>query len=161
MNAIGIYGVEAEDVDVAVRLLDAQLREHDISTATAALREVVRAVVADDRHGFMYLARTGDRAVGLAYAAAHLSAEHGGVIGWLEELYVSPDCRGEGVGSLLLREVISRAQQLNWRGLELEVVAGHERAAALYLRHGFLPAPRARYTRLFEVSTPAGFDRTA
>ena len=32
---------------------------------------------------------------------------------------------------------------------ELEVVAGHERAATLYVRHGFIAAPRSRYTRLF------------
>ena len=161
MNEAAIYAVDAEDLEVAVGLLDAQLREHDISTSTTALREVVRAVIADERHGFMCLAWMDARAVGLAYAAAHLSAEHGGVIGWLEELYVVPDCRGAGVGSSLLHEVISHAQQLNWRGLELEVVEGHERAAALYLRHGFLAAPRARYTRLFELSAPTAIDRTA
>lgn len=161
MTPIAIHALTQDDVDLAVGLLDAQLREHDISTPAAALREVVRAVIADDRHGFMYLAWLGDRAVGIAYAAAHLSAEHGGVIGWLEELYVAPECRGAGVGSLLLHEVISHAQQLNWRGIELEVVAGHERAAALYLRHGFIAAPRARYTRLFERSAAAEINRTA
>ena len=84
MNEVAISAVKADDLDVTVSLLDAQLREHDILTATEALREVVRALIADERHGFMYLASMGDRAVGLAYAAAHLSAEHGGVIGWLE-----------------------------------------------------------------------------
>jgi GNAT superfamily N-acetyltransferase len=71
------------------------------------------------------------------------------VIGWLEELYVVPEFRGAGVGSALLADVLARAERLKWRGVELEVVVGHERAAALYLRHGFVSAPRSRYTRLF------------
>ena len=130
-------------------LLSAQLREHDIFTPVERLRAVVEEVVADARHGFMLLASSGDRAIGTAYGAAHLSAEHGGVIGWLEELYVVPEMRGRGIGSRLLDDLVSRAQQLQWRGLELEVVAGHERAAALYVRHGFMATPRARYTRIW------------
>jgi [ribosomal protein S18]-alanine N-acetyltransferase len=146
---ITIDAVGASDVGTAVALLTAQLDEHDIGVAAERLRAVVETVATDQRHGFMLLASVAGRAVGIAYAAAHLSAEHGGLIGWLEELYVVPECRGRGVGSLLLAEVIARAQQLHWCGVELEVVAGHERAAALYLREGFVPVPRARYSRIF------------
>ena len=146
---VAIAALRTSDVDVAVELLAAQLAEHDIATPAERLRDVVQTVVTDARHGFILLASADDRAIGIGYAAAHLSAEHGGVIGWLEELYVIPTWRGRGVGSLLLTELVSRAQQLQWRGLELEVVAGHERAAALYLRHDFVPTARARYTRLF------------
>ena len=149
MDQISISTICVDDVDTVVRLLDAQLREHEISTPAAAVRDVVHMVEADERHGFMLLARADARAVGVAYAAAHLSAEHGGLIGWLEELFVVPEFRGRGVGSRLLDEVISRARRLNWRGVELEVVAGHERAAALYLRCGFVPVDRARYTNAF------------
>jgi GNAT superfamily N-acetyltransferase len=150
MEAISIAAVRAGDVDVAVDLLAAQLREHEIATEEERLRPIVQAVADDQRHGFMLLAWGGDRAVGIAYAAAHLSADHAGVIGWLEELFVAPDWRERGIGSALLTEVISRAQQLHWRGVELEVVVGHERAAALYVRHGFVEAQRARYTRTFD-----------
>lgn len=149
MDQISITDISADDVDAVVRLLHAQLLEHEIATDEEGLRDVVRMLADDERHGFILLARSRARAVGVVYAAAHLSAEHGGVIGWLEELYVVPECRGCGVGASLLNEVIARAERLKWRGIELEVVAGHERAAALYLRHGFVAAPRSRYTRHF------------
>jgi GNAT superfamily N-acetyltransferase len=149
VNGVSIHAAEPRDLHAAVALLQAQLREHDITTPEAALRDVVRSVVDDPRHGFILLASSGDGACAIAYAAAHLSAEHGGLIGWLEELYVVPGQRGKGVGSLLLGEVFSRAAQLGWRGVELEVVEGHERAAALYLRHGFQRAPRSRYSLIF------------
>ena len=146
---IRISAVTAAMVDTAVALLEAQLREHDIETPVESLRDVVRRVEADAREGFMLLAHDDTGAVGIAYAAAHLSAEHGGTIGWLEELYVVPEARGTGIGSGLLAEVIERARQLAWRGLELEVVAGHERAVPLYLRHNFESVSRARFSRIF------------
>ena len=148
--AIRISVIDERSVATAVALLQAQLREHEIDTPVELLREVVARVQSDARYGFMLLAHDEDHAaVGIAYVAAHLSAEHGGVIGWLEELYVGPGARGAGVGSALLAEVIARAQQLGWRGVELEVVAGHERAASLYLRHQFAATPRARFSRIF------------
>ena len=142
--------VNGSTAETAVTLLQAQLREHEIDTRVELLRDVVTRLIRDSRFGFMLLAESDATAVGIAYAAAHLSAEHGGIIGWLEELYVSPAARDAGVGSALLADVIARAQDLGWRGLELEVVAGHERAVSLYQRHGFEPLTRSRYTKLIE-----------
>ena len=149
MNLL-ISGVSDATIETAVALLQAQLREHEIETGAELLRAVVVRVHSDAREGFLLLAHDGGAPVGIAFAAAHLSAEHGGTIGWLEELYVVPQARGHGCGGALLTEVIQRARELRWRGLELEVVAGHERAVPLYRRHGFAPTARARFTRIFE-----------
>ena len=149
MNFPSISACGEESMEAAVTLLSAQLREHDLETSIEALRGVTRAVISDPRHGFILLAAAEGEFIGIAYAAAHLSAEHGGIIGWLEELYVLPEWRSHGVGSLLLGEVITRARDLGWRGLELEVVAGHERAVSLYRRHGFHPLSRARFSQIF------------
>lgn len=148
---ITVSPATADATEVIVALLTAQLVEHDIETSADLLHEVVTAVLSDARHGFIFVASDGDEAVGVSYAASHFSAEHGGIVGWLEELYVRPDWRGRGVGSALLEATIARAQELHWRGLELEVVVGHERAAALYLRHGFMALRRTRYTHLFRT----------
>lgn len=149
-NELAIRSAEPNDLNAVVALLDAQLKEHEIQTPREALERVARTVIEDARHGFILVAVHEASAAGLAYAAAHLSAEHGGTIGWLEELYVAPAWRGRGVGSALLRDVLSRARQLKWRGVELEVVAGHERAVPLYERAGFSAANRARFTHLFD-----------
>lgn len=160
MNAISIILAEADSVDVAVALFKAQLEEHEIFTSEEALRAVTNTVVSDSSRGFILLARDDDGSfVGIAYAASHLSAEHGGTIGWLEELYVQPEWRSRGAGSSLLESIIARARQLAWRAVELEVVAGHERAVPLYKRHGFQSLNRARFSRIFEPRE--GLDRHA
>ncbi len=142
-----VRSINPDEVDLAVTLLQAQLEEHEIQTPPAALRRVIEQVVAEARHGFIALAFADAEAVGIAYAAAHLSAEHGGTIGWLEELYVVPAWRSRGAGSALLREVASRAEALGWRSLELEVVRGHERTVPLYERHHFRALSRTRFQR--------------
>jgi GNAT superfamily N-acetyltransferase len=73
--------------------------------------------------------------VGVAYASCLLSLEHGGFSGWLEELYVLPEWRGRGIGSCLIAEVITRAKELGWRAIDLEVDVGHQRAISLYTRY--------------------------
>jgi GNAT superfamily N-acetyltransferase len=149
MSPVLIRSVGLSDLEAAIALFDAQLREHDIITPVADLHNVAAAVIANPSHGFLLVALSNGAPVGVAYAASHLSLEHGGTIGWLEELYVSPQWRGSGIGGRLLTEVIARAQELNWRTLELEVVTGHERVVPLYLRHGFQPLSRNRFSRTF------------
>lgn len=148
MSVPSVVAATPSTLDAAVRLLQEQLREHDIFPPDEDVREVTRAVISDHRHGFILLAAAGNEYIGIAYAAAHLSAEHGGTVGWLEELYVVPEWRGRGAGSSLLARVIASARESGWRALELEVVAGHERAVPLYLRHEFVAVNRARYTRV-------------
>jgi GNAT superfamily N-acetyltransferase len=147
-DALGLRLVEPAEVGVAASLFHAQLREHDLGGSVEELRTVIHSVISDPALGFILLAWADATAVGAAFAAAHTSLEHGGTIGWLEELYVTPAFRSRGIGSRLLAEVISRARQLEWRGIELEVVAGHERASALYVRHGFQSLSRKRFVRM-------------
>ncbi len=152
MSTPVIAALAPNEVEIAVALLQAQLVEHEMTTPAAALHDVVRRVLADANLGFILLARLpGEETSGLLYAAAHLSAEHGGTVGWIEEIYVLPEARGTGIGGQLLQAAIERSQTLGWRALELEVVEGHERAAALYQRHGFESNPRRRFTCLLPV----------
>ena len=92
--------LDARQIDAVVGLFDAQLREHRITRSTDDLRAVAQTVVTDPRYGFMLVANAPDnRPIGVAYASTILTLEHGGVSGWLEELYVLPPWRGSGVGS--------------------------------------------------------------
>jgi ribosomal protein S18 acetylase RimI-like enzyme len=140
MDSLAINLVNAEKLDAVAALFEAQLREHKITTPRDDLRMVIWTVIADQRHGFMLEASVPDGSpIAVAYASSLLSLEHGGVSGWLEELYVLPQWRGRGIGSRLVGEVIAHARELGWRALDLEVEASHQRAISLYVRHQFQP----------------------
>ena len=133
MNSATISLVDARTLDAVVSLFEAQLREHEITSSREDLRLVAETVMRDRRYGFMLVARASDGSpIGVAYASSLLSLEHGGISGWVEELYVSPQWRGQGIGSRLIEEVVSRAKEAGWRALDLEVDATHQRAKALY-----------------------------
>ena len=149
MDLIDIGRADEQQVDSAVALFEAQLLEHKIDTAAADLRKAIQAAIAESRYGFILVALDdGGEPIGVAYAASLLSLEHGGISGWLEELYVLPKRRGQGIGSRLLEEVIAQAKKRGWRALDLEVDITHERAATLYLRHQYRPLSRSRFYRV-------------
>jgi GNAT superfamily N-acetyltransferase len=149
MNSLSIELVDEGKLDAVAGLLEAQLREHSIAPSSDDLRAAIRTVIHDQHYGFVLTASEPDIGpIGVACASSLLSFEHGGVSGWLEELYVLPQWRGRGIGSQLVEQVITHARQLRWRALDLEVEAGHQRAIALYTRHNFRPHFRSRFYRI-------------
>ena len=137
-----------EQIDAAVELFGAQLKEHMIEADLNRVRSVIEKVVADERRGFILAAAIGSgQLVGVAFGCAFLGVEYGGESGWLEELYVLPEWRKQGVGSRLVSEVVRVAKVRGWRAIDLEVEADHQRVVSLYTRHGFLPHSRSRYYR--------------
>lgn len=135
-----------------LRLLAAQFLELEIPVPEARLAEAVDGVFADPRRGFFLLGRLDGRSVGLAYMSFQWTLEHGGLMVWLEELYVEPALRSNGLGRQLLRAACGQARKSGARAVDLEVESAHPRAAGLYLREGFRPLERRRYARrLVEV----------
>jgi GNAT superfamily N-acetyltransferase len=126
---------------LALPLLEAQYREHDIDLSGARLSRAARTLL--DGNGVLLLAGS----AGVAALSWQYSLERAGRIAWLEELYVAPDFRGRGLGAKLLERAAQEARRAGCVSLELEVVRGHERAARLYLREGFTRLPRLRYSR--------------
>jgi GNAT superfamily N-acetyltransferase len=125
----------------ALPLLEAQYREHDIDMGGKRLSRALGELVRDQ--GLIILAGT----VGVAVVSWMYSPEKAGRIAWLEELYVAPAQRGRGLGALLIERAAREARRAGCVAMELEVLRGHERAARLYLRAGFVELPRRRYSR--------------
>jgi len=133
------------DREAIVDQLIAQMQEHRVESRRENLREVVAGVMADRRQGFILVAKEAGRVTGVAYVAVILSIEHGGRAGWLEELYVTPECRGQGIGTALLQAAIEHAGKIGLHGIDLEVDVEHQRAESLYRRFGFHGLPRGRW----------------
>ena len=99
----------------------------------------------DNRHGFILVAQQAGQVVAAAYVSTIMSVEHGGESVWLEEIYVLPEFREQGVGSALVHAALDHARAAGYRAIDLEVDATHERAANLYERLGFVRMSRTRY----------------
>ena len=140
--------LKTQEIDAAVDLFTRQLREHQLSTGLSQVRSVIEQITKNSRLGFVLVAvAKNGKPVGVALGCAFLAIEHRGRSGWLEELYVLPEFRKRGIGSLLIAEFIQVASGLGWREIDLEIDSGHEQAASLYERHGFQRLNRSRFSR--------------
>jgi GNAT superfamily N-acetyltransferase len=146
MQTFSIVSAAASDCCECARLLVEQLGEHGVDASMEELSRVLERVVADG-HGFILLARDDLRIVGVAYVATILSAEHCGLVAWLEELYVTPSLRSQGIGTALVTAILERARKMDIVAIDLEIDAGHSRAESLYRRFGFRRLDRSRWVR--------------
>lgn len=147
MEPLSITRLQAADQDAVVSLLVAQVKEHRFPSKSEGVAQVVARILSDEQYGFFLVARMGSDIIGVAYVSTIMSVEHGGPVGWLEELYVSPEHREQGVGSALLKAVLEQAREAGLIAIDLEVDVEHQRAESLYTRFGFRNLPRSRWVK--------------
>lgn len=83
-------------------------------------------------HGRFYLVRDGEAYVGVG-CLKRLDPQ----IGEIQRMYVRPECRGKGVGRLIVDRLIADARQIGYRKLRLESLRFLAGAHALYRSVGF------------------------
>lgn len=80
-----------------------------------------------------------DQPVGYGLLAMTYSCEAGGLVVWIEELYIREFCRGIGLGGEFLRYVESQYPQA--ARFRLEAEPDNEGAMRLYARNGYRRLP--------------------
>lgn len=85
-----------------------------------------------------YMFRSGEAVLGYGMAAKSFSTEFGKPCVWIEDLYVKPEFRGQGIGSAFLAHMTQKYPNAI---LRLEVEAENERAIAVYEKSGFEVLP--------------------
>jgi GNAT superfamily N-acetyltransferase len=132
------------DRDTVHRLLTAQLVEHRLPAAAQGISRGIDLALAADSRAWLWLAEREGRAVAILLANEIVSVERGGLVLWIEELYVVPEARRSGIARALLGRVRERARERGIRAIELEVVPTQGPAFALYRALGFEDLRRTR-----------------
>ncbi|HKQ16334.1 MAG TPA: GNAT family N-acetyltransferase [Steroidobacteraceae bacterium] len=139
-----------EDLQEILQLLRTQLEEHDIVLTSQALERATRGLVEDHSLGRILTARLEGELVGVAVVSFLWTLEHGGPAAWLDEVYVLPSRRGQGIGKQLIEAAMQIASESGCIALDLEVDAGHEAAERLYQRMDFRRHRRVRWVRMLD-----------
>jgi GNAT superfamily N-acetyltransferase len=158
VEVMRIEAANIQTLDAVVTLVRSQFEEHEIELTGDTLSEAVRGLLTDRLRGAVFLASDPDP-IGVAVAAFTWTLEHGGLVAWLDELFVVPAHRGRGVGRELLLHVLDAAREAGCRAVELEVDAEHARAEHLYRREGFAPLSRRRWST--RLKQPGGLSPTS
>ena len=129
------------------KLLQRQFGEHAIPFSAEILGSAIEEMLRRSDLGLFLIAKKDNHEIGFAAISYAWTLEHGGKSAWLDELYVLPEHRGMGVGSLLVEKVVEEAQREGCRAIDLEVEDEHRRAERLYERKGFEKLRRSRWVR--------------
>jgi GNAT superfamily N-acetyltransferase len=143
-----------DELDGLVALLVAQLREHGNELPDSELASAAAGMMRRPQRGQFLVARDSDVLVGFAALSFLWTLERGGLAAWLDELYVIPPRRAQGIGAALLRAATALAQAAGALAIDLEIESAHARAATLYERAGFTPLDRTRWALELTPSPP-------
>jgi GNAT superfamily N-acetyltransferase/catechol 2,3-dioxygenase-like lactoylglutathione lyase family enzyme len=144
-SAVEIREARPGDVARATELLRDQLGGHHIDLSEDAAERCVRGLLARPDAGKILVAREDGNTIGIAILTFLWTVEHGGAATWLDELYVVPERRGDGVGQRLVEAVVKVAEAAGCSAVDLEVESGHEDVERLYERSGFRRHRRSRW----------------
>ena len=128
---------ESDTISVAY-LLAALFEEVEGSPDAEAIAEMFADIDAEDTHSTLLALNEEEDIVGILTIVECLSISAGGKYGVLNELYVIPEYRSEGVGKMLVNEAKDLAFSRNWKRLEV-TTPGDEFSKTLrfYEREGF------------------------
>ena len=138
---------DESDTQVVSELL-AKLFEEVGHTPTASeIAAIFLQIDSDDFHSTLLALDDDEDVVGVLTLVESLALYAGGRIGVVNELYVVPEYRSEGVGKLLLDAAKELAESRGWVRLEVTTPgADYPKTLHFYEREGFMAiGPRYKY----------------
>jgi ribosomal protein S18 acetylase RimI-like enzyme len=119
--------------------------EHDDLVELA--KHIVADLESDDPGCVCWVARDAEtgHAVGVILANFEWSLKFAGRALWIEELYVTPAARRQGLGRILVEHLLDWAESHDIRGIDLEAYQGNTPASILYRSLGFHRLGRERF----------------
>lgn len=101
-----------------------------------------------DTYAQCFLLEKEEKTAGYVLLAKTFSQEAGGLVWWIEELYLRPQFRRQGLGTEVFR-FLEETRPETVKRFRLEVEADNVRAKALYARLGFEPLSYEQRIREF------------
>jgi ribosomal protein S18 acetylase RimI-like enzyme len=123
------------DAGIVAGLLDAFNKEYDTPTPGVAVLAARLELLL--RGGDVLALLAGEPALAVAVVTLRPNVWYDGPVALLDELYVAPEFRGQGIGSALLAGVETLAQERGAELVEINVDGNDVRARRFYERHGY------------------------
>ena len=111
--------------------------------AQSSVEELLRS----PEKGGAWFIRVDDRPVGYFVLTLAFSLEFGGIFGLLDELYIEPESRDQGIGTAALRFIEEQCREFGAATLRLETSLDNADAVRFYERHGLAREQRYLMTK--------------
>jgi ribosomal protein S18 acetylase RimI-like enzyme len=136
-DGIEVRAARQDEVDELLPLMRAYCDFYEFDPPDAGLRELMATLARDPKEGAVFVARDpAGSAVGIATMDWRWSASRGARIGHLEDLFVNPDARGQGIADALIEACAERCREEGAPALDWLTRPDNKRARSLYDRVG-------------------------
>lgn len=132
------------DIDVLVDLMRDFYAESDFPLDAAWASQSFADLLAAPEAGAIWLIDVDGRPVGHVVLSIRYAMEFGGLIGYIDDLYVRPDHRRRGAASAGVAVLVAECQRRGCKSLHVEVDPNNVPAIGVYQRFGMAPGTDAR-----------------
>src|SRR5262245_7768814 len=127
-----------EDVGDLVALMEEFYAGSNYPLDQQWARSALIRLISDQAWGRIWLARSGGGAIGHVVLTVRYTMEHGGLSGYVDDLFVRPEFRRQGVGRALLNDLFRECHVRGCKSIQVEVGPDNAPALALYAAFGLL-----------------------
>jgi ribosomal protein S18 acetylase RimI-like enzyme len=138
---------EAADIDALLRLQAGYYQEDGYAHDKGKARKAWQTFLSDTSLGGAWAVDSAAGLVGYAVVTLGYSLEYLGVDAFVDELYLVPAARGQGLGRKALSVAEAACVVLGVKALHLEVEPSKAGARELYRRLGFVGSQRVLMTK--------------
>ncbi len=127
----------SDDIHAMVKLLGELFTIEDDFTINTENQLRGLALLLENAHSIVLVAERDNNVVGMITLQRVISTAMGEYVGTIEDVIVTQECRGLGIGTKLLESAIDEADQRQWGRLTLGVDLRNTKAIDFYKKHGF------------------------
>ena len=102
-----------------------------------ALQNALDMFLARPEIGFVWLAYDGDRPAGVCVISYAISTSVGTLVAKLDDVFITPEEQGKGIGSEFLEQLKTELLRLNVVRIDTSAHRGNSPARQFYVRNGF------------------------
>ena len=136
-EGVEIRDARADEVDELLPLMRAYCDFYESNPPDEGLRGMADSLIEDPSQGTLLIARDAEgAAVGFAAMAWKWSSLNGARIGFLDDLFVSSEARGQGIADALIAACADRCRERGMPVMEWLTAHDNHRAQSVYDRVG-------------------------
>lgn len=146
-ETLTLLDTQLSDLDKILPLIQDFYQHFGYKYSKADKERTLHELFEHPNKGCLWLIAKEQKIVGYVFLSLYFSLEFGGQTAFIDELFILPGDRGQGLGSKVIGLVEQKCRQLNLRAIHLESEITNERATALYLKSGFVDYNRRLMTK--------------
>lgn len=131
--SVSVRELKEQDQSRWLELWEGYLTFYQAQVPTEVSEATWQRALDPDRDGmYCLVAETGGEVIGFVICVVHPGTWTTQDITYLEDLYVDPSVRGQGIGRQLIEAVYAKSQELNHHRIYWRTKADNQAARALY-----------------------------